>query len=240
MGDIIDPAPAPAPAPARSQDPAPEAPWITMFPKDLRGDDMLAWGRTPAEMLGTVRGALKQNSEMKAALEGFRKGVPQAEDEYTFSVPEEFRESIDPEQLKSLQKMAFKLKLPASAAQELLDFDIARNLAARKAYKEAGDLKTKAVMDELRAEYKDKTETVLEDAFRVVSSLGGKELHDALKNDMGNNKVLIKAFIKLAPLLTERGIQGGGSASGGGTPAEGEIDLREVYGKSYNSMIGKS
>ena len=58
MGDTAEPASAPA-APARSQEPVKEAPWITQFPKSVRGDDMLSWGATPEDMITNVRSAFK-------------------------------------------------------------------------------------------------------------------------------------------------------------------------------------
>jgi hypothetical protein len=230
----------PPPEPPRSQEPDPNTPWITLFPKDVRGPDMATWGRTTAEMATKVRGAFKQNEELKAALAEYQKGVPANEDEYTFSVPEEAAALIKPEEIKDFQKLAHKLKLPSAAAQDLFAYEYGRYIASAKARQEASVAQSKALVEELRGEYKDKTEAVIEDAFRVVTSLGGKELHDALRNDMGNNKLLIKAFIKLAPMFTERGIRGGGQAPGGGASGEGEVDLRSVYSKSYDRMTGKS
>jgi hypothetical protein len=210
-----------------------------MFPKSVRGDDMKSWGATTEEMVGKVRGTFKENAELKARLAEFTKGVPAGEDEYTFTVPDEFREAVSTEDLKAFSAMAAKLKMPASAAQDLVTFEMNRFAAARKAYAESREARKKEVLEGLRAEYKDKTDSLIAEAQRVAQALGGKELRDELDAGMGDSPLLIRAFIKLAPQFGERGVNSGGAAPGQGAAAAGEVDLKQVYPKSYNQMTGR-
>ena len=230
------PAPPPAPAPARRPEPDPPAPWKTLIPKDLRGDDMNTWGATWADMIGNVRTAFKENAEMRTKMETLTKGVPEKAEDYAFNITDAVKPFFSPEDLKSFQALAKEFNLPAAAAQKLVDFESQRALAARKGYKEYVDgLKAKS-RETLRAKYKDKTEATIAAAIATVEAIGGKELRDEFENSpFGNHPLIIEAFAQVSQHYTERS-PNLPPAPGGGQGGITEVDLAHVYSKSAKQM----
>jgi len=242
----IPPVPAPAAAPPpqkqaqapapRSQEPVAEAPWSTQIPKALRGDDMLTWGSTWEDMIGNVRSAFRENQELKSRVGEITKGVPEKAEDYTFTISEEAKPYVNAEDLKSFQALAKSFNLTTAAAQKLVEFESNRALAARKAYEDYVAAKRKEAMEGLRAEYKDKTEAVIAAALATVEALGGKALRDEMeKSAIGNNPLLIRAFIKASEHYTERG-PGTNPAAGTGQGSVTEVDLKAIYPKSAKAM----
>lgn len=220
------------PAPAPSQQPVKDAPWITQFPKSVRGDDLMSWGATGEEMIENNRKIRAEHATMKSRLADLTSGVPESEEEYAFSIADDVKDLVNVEELKGFRTLAKDLGLSVTKAQKFVDFEAARRRAAVVAYDKAKTERTKATMEELRAEYKDKTDAVLADAFRTVTAIGGKELHDELERSLGSNPLLVRAFIKIAPLFTEAGARPASGGGGGGN--DEDIDLSEVYSRSIN------
>jgi hypothetical protein len=226
------------------------APWTAQVQKELRGEDLrmpltdfVKAYRDTAKERETVK---KELGELKARpiitipkadskpeeIANYRKaaGVPDTPDGYRFSIPDGVpKDAIKPEDFKSFADLAHKHNISPAAAQEIVAFETARAVAARKAYADEMNAKTKANSDALIAKYGvDGAKVKVADALKVVEALGGKELKDELEQGQGNNPKLIEAFIKLGPLFAEKGI----SLSGLGQGAAGEIDLHKVYPKS--------
>jgi hypothetical protein len=212
------------------------APWSTQIPKHLRGDDMLTWGATWEDMIGNVRAAFKKNAELESKMTEFTKGVPEKAEDYTFNIPEAAKAYVSAEDLKAFQGLAKSFNLTSTAAQKLVEFESNRALAARKAYEDYVAAKKKESIEGLRAEYGDKTESLLAAALQTVEALGGKELRDEMENSaIGNNPLLIRAFIKASEHYTERG-PGTPPGPGGGQEGVSAVDLKTIYPKSAKSM----
>lgn len=226
----------------QTQAPVKGAPWITMFPKSVRGDDMLTWGATPEEMVTNVRKAMKENGDLRRRVKESTAAIPGSPDDYTFSIGEDVKDLVSLDTLKAFQQQAHKAKLTPAQAQELLGFQLGLAAQTRKAAADRMKKQAEETMNSLRAEYKEKTDAVVKDAIALVERVGGKELRDELeKTGLGNNGHLIRAFIKLAPLFNERGAGGAGStgAAAASTGGAVDVDLKSVYNKSWVQMGGK-
>jgi hypothetical protein len=199
----------------------------------MRSEDLATMGNNLGEVVTNFKRISKEHGEWKAKVEASVKDVPETADGYKISIPSDVpAELFKDEDRKSFKELAKKLGITQSALNELISFETGRTVAVRKASNDARLESEKKLKADLIETYKDKADSELEGAFRLVEQVGGKELKEELEKGQGNNPRLIKAFVKLSKLFSEKGItpsgDGGGDTSG--------PNLARLYPKSAAQM----
>lgn len=228
-----------APAPVKG------APWIPMYPKEVRGEDMHTWGASLADQAAFIRRTVRERNDMAKELEGLKGSVPASPEDYSFTIDEKHRGMVSADDLKEYQALAAELKLPVAAAQRLLEFETKRAVAVQERVASLQKDEAKKTMEVLGAIYKDKTKAVLSDVDNLISKFGDPELRKEFELNkvgehyLGNHPSLLKMLAKISQQFVERGA-GTGAPGSGGTADTGEIDLKEVYPLSWSRMTGKN
>lgn len=213
------------------------APWIAQVPKELRGEDLLTLGTDLGGVVKTAREIIKERDALKASSKP-KEGVPESPEGYKFTFPQDFpKDLVNETDLKAFAAIAHKHKLTPAEAAEWINFETTRTLAVRKAAQEAREKRQKDVKDGLINEFKEKTDERLAAAYAVVDKFGDPELKKELNEGMGDNPRLIKMLVKVGAFFVEKGMlstAAAAGAAGAGAGKEGEVDLKEVYKRSYS------
>lgn len=219
----------PAPRPIEEQ-----APWIAQVPKDLRGEDLLGLGNNLGDVVKNAREIIKERDALKAASKP-KEGVPASPEGYKFTFPDDFpKDLISETDIKAFSAIAHKYNLTPQEAAEFINFEIGRTMALRKTQAEAKTKRQKETKDALINEYKEKADERLAAAFAVVDKFGDADLKKELnETGMGDNPRLIRMLVKVGALFTEKGLMNTGGTGAGPAANEAEVDLKEVYKRSY-------
>jgi len=158
-------------------------------------------------------------------------GRPEAADKYTLEKPviegvKEWTPDMEKD-LVSIRDLAFKLGLSGKQAQGMLDWYGQEITAQGKAAESQAD----KLLAPLKEEWGDKYDERLAEANKVVTVIGGKEWQQLrAASGIGMYRVVIKSFLKLAPLVAE-GRQPEGERGPGKVAGMSEADAASVlYG----------
>jgi hypothetical protein len=152
--------------------------------------------------------------------EGTPPGAPET---YTqFTVPEGY--TLDPATMTEATAIFKKLNLPQAQAQELVNFYVAKSTeSANEPYKVWNDMQEKWVT-EIKADPQlgPKLDTVKTTISKAIDGMGDPKLARDFREAMdftgaGNNPAFIRAFYKLAQMVTE-----GGHVAGKGPSPQGQ------------------
>lgn len=236
-------------------------PWIVSFPADVRGEDMVSWGKTPAEVATNVRNTFKERDTLKGEYEKLKSQprgvmplkpdskpediaaydkafeVPEKPEGYKFTFPEGLPDGIvKPEDTKAFATIAKELHLPPAVAQKLADFETQRAVAAHNAWAKAQDEAAKTTAAALVEKYKDGADGKVKDALKAIEAFFGKEIRAKFedKNDpMGNNLEWIEGAIRLSQFVTERGLPDSSTGTDA-VGANGLPDPEKLYKNSFS------
>lgn len=229
----------------QTQAPEERAPWITFFPKDVRGEDMYAWGKTVADVANFVRNTVKERDELKAKsglkipgadakpeeLAAFRQalGVPETPDGYKVTAPE----GMPAEEVKAFLEAAHKAGYTPAQVNEVIAFYQGSIKRALENYNKRNETRLKAAEEEQRTRLaggdQKKYDGLREKARRTAALIGG----DKLMDKVGNDPELVEAFIKLSSVFGEDGSPIGSLT--GGTQRPGQVDEKVLKAAYPNS-----
>lgn len=142
-------------------------------------------------------------------------GRPESPDGYAvpdLDLPEDMAVSEDFHH--SFAEKAHELGMSAAQATGLYEWFLPRVVEMREEMSRTEGEEKSREFEALRSVHMGRTQDVMENARRAAFALGGEELLDALdRTGAGNSSAVICAFARMAPMLLEGGIRGGGSPS---------------------------